>query len=294
MATSKASPTPPLTNGASSGPLHPGQHTNTLQVINVGLPRTGTTSVGAALSILLHGPVVDGGALAWLGSARQQRLLLELIRPCPLRTVVDRTFALYGLARLTEGCVAATDVPFCYFVEELLQLYPRATVVCTRRERESWWQSYKNLWWRIDDLAALGWVSPTLRRFLDIQYGFLFRRTPQAVGITEGEVEVVDGNRDWLYDAHEAYVRRVVPEGQLHFVDVRDGWKPLCDILGLPVPDVEFPRENTRQRMDPFQVVVKRRFIIRGVLLVSVGLGACGGLVYLLRRALGGYAWKLW
>lgn len=292
MTTSKVSLS--LLANQHGGPLEP-QH-NTLQVINCGLPRTGTTSVGQALSILLHGPVVDGGALQWMGSPHEQRLLLDLVHPCPLRTVVDRTFALYTLARLTDGCVAATDVPFCYFVEELLQLYPRATVVCTKRERDSWWQSYKNLWWRIDDLAALGWVSPTLRRFLAFSYGFTARRVPQALGLREEDVVMVEEgkNGDALYDAHEEYVRRVVPEGQLHFVDVRDGWGPLCEILGLPVPAIDFPRENTRQRMDPFQVVVKRRFVIRGVLLVSVGLGACGGLVYLLRRALAGYARKLW
>jgi hypothetical protein len=26
--------------------------------------------------------------------------------------------------------------------------------------------------------------------------------------------------------------------------DIRDGWEPLCNFLGKPVPDVEFPKVN--------------------------------------------------
>ncbi len=41
-----------------------------------------------------------------------------------------------------------------------------------------------------------------------------------------------------------AYVRRVVPEDKLFFFNVRDGWAPLCNILGCPVPNESFPRLN--------------------------------------------------
>ena len=30
---------------------------------------------------------------------------------------------------------------------------------------------------------------------------------------------------------------------------VKDGWKPLCDFLGLPVPSVPFPRVNDTPAM---------------------------------------------
>ena len=33
-----------------------------------------------------------------------------------------------------------------------------------------------------------------------------------------------------------------------HF-KVKQGWKPLCDFLDLPVPDSEFPRVNDTQAM---------------------------------------------
>ncbi|KAH7063278.1 hypothetical protein B0J12DRAFT_562714 [Macrophomina phaseolina] len=265
----------------------------TLKVINCGLPRTGTTSAGTALSIFLGGPVADGGRLAYMGSAGQQRLMLELVQNCLCRTLVDRTFALYCLARLTEGCIAVTDKPFCYFVEELLQLYPHAKVICTRRDQESWWEGYKNLRWRVDDYASVGWVSPTLYRFLAISYGFFWKRVPQAVGLPEDEIRLAIDNQKVLYGAHDKYIRRIVPEGQLHFVNIRDGWKPRCDILQLPVPGVEFPHDSSRGEMSTLHRKTKRRLIIRGALLISLGLGCCGWLLDYFRRALGSRARKL-
>lgn len=46
------------------------------------------------------------------------------------------------------------------------------------------------------------------------------------------------------YDRHIEYLKRVVPEDRLHFIDLNDGWGPLCKILGKDVPDVPFPRLN--------------------------------------------------
>ena len=36
----------------------------------------------------------------------------------------------------------------------------------------------------------------------------------------------------------------MIPASQLLEYDVRDGWKPLCDFLDVPVPNEPFPREN--------------------------------------------------
>jgi hypothetical protein len=39
-------------------------------------------------------------------------------------------------------------------------------------------------------------------------------------------------------------VRRTVPAKQLLIFEVKQGWGPLCDFLGVPVPAGEFPRVN--------------------------------------------------
>lgn len=39
-------------------------------------------------------------------------------------------------------------------------------------------------------------------------------------------------------------VRRSVPKDRLLEFRVQDGWKPLCDFLNMPVPDIPFPHLN--------------------------------------------------
>ena len=49
------------------------------------------------------------------------------------------------LRELLAGYVAVADAPSCYFLEELCRLYPDAVVICTTRDADSWWASYKVL-----------------------------------------------------------------------------------------------------------------------------------------------------
>ncbi len=42
---------------------------------------------------------------------------------------------------------------------------------------------------------------------------------------------------DWTEE-----VKRTVPKERLLVFQAKQGWKPLCEFLGLPVPDGEFPR----------------------------------------------------
>jgi hypothetical protein len=47
--------------------------------------------------------------------------------------------------------------------------------------------------------------------------------------------------------AHNAAVARDVPERRLLVYDVSDGWRPLCDFLGVAPPDEPFPHLNDRE-----------------------------------------------
>ncbi len=44
-------------------------------------------------------------------------------------------------------------------------------------------------------------------------------------------------------------VKRYVPKERLLVFEVKEGWKPLCDFLGVPVPDIPFPRSNDTPTM---------------------------------------------
>jgi hypothetical protein len=47
------------------------------------------------------------------------------------------------------------------------------------------------------------------------------------------------------FQRHNDAVRRGVPEARLLEWRPGDGWEPICERLGLPVPDEHFPVTNT-------------------------------------------------
>jgi hypothetical protein len=51
---------------------------------------------------------------------------------------------------------------------------------------------------------------------------------------------------DRFHSHIEAVKRDIAPE-RLLIYQVSDGWEPLCDFLGLPVPDGTFPQVNSTE-----------------------------------------------
>ena len=47
-----------------------------------------------------------------------------------------------------------------------------------------------------------------------------------------------------LLAEHNRAVQAFLLSEKLLVYEVKDGWKPLCDFLGQPVPDTPFPFEN--------------------------------------------------
>ena len=41
-------------------------------------------------------------------------------------------------------------------------------------------------------------------------------------------------------------MKATIPSRQLLVFQVKDGWAPLCEFLGMDVPDEDFPRTNHR------------------------------------------------
>lgn len=66
-------------------------------------------------------------------------------------------------------------------------------------------------------------------------------------------------------------------EDRLVFFEVKDGWKPLCKVLGKNVPEnIPFPRINDSESIErTAQYYIQRGLVRRGALLavVSVAVG---------------------
>ena len=248
----------------------------------VGLPRTGTASFAAALSLLLDGPVYHSGTQL-LASNDESHILnqLDVLRRTPYESNEDKAFAMKKLKTLTNGYVGVADSPFGQLVAELVELYPDAIVICTIREPEAWAKSMGNL------------VSTSVQSLLRIILWWVpcARHFPEWVEVLNagiwGELYFRPGEgrsydrRTW--DRHVSYLKRVVPEEKLFFCDVRDGWEPLCKALKINVPDaVEFPRINDGAAMDAFA----SKLIVRGLLRWAIAAA--------LLTSLSSIAYQLW
>ena len=190
----------------------------TLRIVGAGLPRTGTSSLRAALEQLLGGPCLHMSALPGhpfeLGAGWDAALDDEPV----------------DWAQLVSGFVAAVDWPASMFWRELWAANPEALVLLSTRDTpETWYRSFNEM---------------------VLYYGRLSAAPDWTGG--RGLVRLLErftGTRDWddmgtlmaAYEAHNAAVRRAVPAAQLLDWQATEGWGPLCAALGLPMPDTAFP-----------------------------------------------------
>ncbi|KAJ9602829.1 hypothetical protein H2200_012609 [Cladophialophora chaetospira] len=252
-----------------------------LQVIGCGMSRTGTASFSEALKILLGGPVYHGGSQIVGAGEQHLRDWIELHKHTPIQYEADRKAALEGLKSILGGYTATTDLPPILFTEELVELFPDAHVICTVRDPEDWWNSVRAITARTDteerDENILRFVLallPTMR------YWYAFNVALKQGRM--GELYYSSGHKHphpGQYQQHMEYVTRVVPRERLKFYDVKDGWGPLCKILGVEVPDVPFPRVNDAKATEQIVMTQVRRGLIAWACLgLSVGLLAFIGI----------------
>jgi len=75
------------------------------------------------------------------------------------------------------------------------------------------------------------------------------------------------------YLEHNSRVKATIPRDQLLVYNVKQGWKPLCEFLGVDVPDVPFPRLNVRSGVIPDMInqsMVGKRVFNELMLIVTV------------------------
>ena len=250
-------------------------------MIGAGFGRTGTASLKTALEILLKSPCYHMSELTNQDSVPQRSYIKNTVRKKnswpstdsvpTLREeylLTDLTLQTYrhseawlhvarsrgdvsaiDLKALFKDCQSTVDFPSCIYYQSLLTLYPSAKIILTSREFNAWHASAKKTihkpqtdlkTWIIRALT-LGrerlhfalmneavWYNPRLfaGRFLEPAF-------------TQGVFE------EWQIECIKS-----VPAEQLLVYDVKQGWEPLCEFLGVEVPDVDFPQWNKAETFE--------------------------------------------
>jgi hypothetical protein len=151
---------------------------------------------------------------------------------------VGKPFTREDWDQLLGNAQAVCDWPSIAFAKELIEAYPEAKVVLTNRDVHSWHAStMKTVYWRVTDpelrwLSHFDWAAsmyqPMLQKFFDTFFKGDFPNKGKEVFLQ-----------------HYEEVRSLVPKERLLEYRVQDGWEPLCEFLGEPVPkDCGFPNVN--------------------------------------------------
>jgi len=190
-----------------------------LKLIGAGLGRTGTASTKAALEMIGAGPCYH-----MVEVFSRPTDIDHWIKAADGKPEWDALFADY------QACV---DYPACTFWKQLAAHYPEAKILLNVRDAERWFESTQ------ETIMSPAFVE----QMRGTKFGELCQRTIWAT--LDGRVH----NREFIIDhfnRHIEDVKRHAPADRLLIFDVKQGWAPLCDFLGAPVPDAPFPRINTR------------------------------------------------
>ncbi len=209
-----------------------------LQVIAVGPPRTGTSSLKVALQSL--------------GFARCMHMDELFNQP----NLVDHWIELFetgktDFATLFAGYQSSADFPGCLAYRELMAHYPEAKFIVNYRDADAWYDS------------MLETVYAFVPRTAEQKQSLLEKgeQDPRYLGIakTLALVEVYLLERHYAgqfadrertiarYHRFFTEVRETIPASRRLDYRLGDGWEPLCSFLGKDVPTESFPFKNKRQ-----------------------------------------------
>ncbi|KAL9537181.1 hypothetical protein MBANPS3_012005 [Mucor bainieri] len=204
-----------------------------LEVIGAGFGRTGTDSLRTALNML-------GYKTHHMKSFREDP---ELNDPDDFYNAYNNR-ELANWDHMYRGYTAAVDWPTTAFWLDLHVKYPKAKIILTVRDSDSWYTSVKN----------------TIASYQQQQSGNQIADHPNHPGskmarmahvtcldgrLKDAEVFSQQDEMKQLFLDHNEEVKRIVPADQLLVIELGEGWDRLCAFLGKDVPHVPYPNANS-------------------------------------------------
>jgi hypothetical protein len=192
-----------------------------LRVIGAGLGRTGTVSLKIALE--------------QLGAGRCYHMLELIANPAHMALWQQAADGRPDWDAIFTGYGATVDYPGCTCWRELSDFYPAAKIVLSVRDPEAWFES----------VQATIFGPDTRETLASAQFA--------TVAILMNRVHPQRYDRAAMVAAFEIHTKAVIdaiPKERLLVYRIEQGWKPLCEFLGVPVPDTPFPRANARAEIN--------------------------------------------
>lgn len=190
-----------------------------LKIIGAGMGRTGTASLKVALEALGIGPCYHMSDV--------------LKNPASIQGWIDAAEGNPDWDAIFNGYAATVDNPGCNYWSELAAHYPDAKVILTTRDAHKWFES----------------TNETIH---SAQFARFMKNSPFGKMIQKTLWDKMENrmqDREYMvefFNRRTAQIIASIPAERLLVYQLSDGWDPLCEFLEVPVPDMEFPRINSR------------------------------------------------
>ena len=217
----------------------------TPEVIGAGFGRTGTMSLKVALEELGVGPCYH--MIELFGHPEH----VELWDAASGGKPVD-------WEELFGGYRSAKDWPACSFYRELIERYPDAKVILTVRDPGRWYEStYDTIYEmrRVISSPIFRLAAPfraDLSRAAQMNDRLIWQNT--FGGSLEDRQHAIE-----VFERHNEEVKEHVAPDKLLVYEVKQGWGPLCEFLGIEIPDKPFPHLNDA---DTFRRTIRMRLAL--------------------------------
>lgn len=203
----------------------------TVKVIGVGVGRTGTLSLKAALEQLGFGPCFHGRHVL------DHPDRLPMWEAAAMGKVVD-------WQAIFDGYPSSVDWPGAAFWRQLITTFPDAKVILTVRDAEGWYTSVSNTIFR---MFGYGPADERVTEAREVVPGLDVFTAFHRKMIWDGFFAGRFADKDYaikVYEEHNAAVLSEVPADRLLVISPGAGWEPLCEFLGAPVPTDPYPHLN--------------------------------------------------
>ena len=202
-----------------------------MKLIGVGFGRTGTMSLKGALEQLGANPCFHMIDLI-MGENKERDLP-------KWQKVADGEQV--DWEDVLDGWEATVDWPGCTRWREVVAAFPDAPVLLNYRDFDGFYKSCQNTILAVKQAAMAGGLEQDANR--EPPSPVLWEVIEKLIwqGDFQGRFEDKEWVRQMYYDRIET-IKQEVPSDRLIVWELgKDGWEPLADALGVPVPDEPFP-----------------------------------------------------
>ena len=228
-----------------------------MKVICAGWGRTGTRSLKYALQHLTLRPSYHMQNI--LLNKNDARLWHDLI-------FNNNNNNEFNWETIFKGYGACLDFPSCNYYKELMEFYPDAKIILTIRDDENWIKSWNVLNNQVLNSFTFKFLAKIPYTSFKLQKDIHNKMILGDNGAFKGEK--TDKAIKQRFNEWNQSVIDYVPKDRLLIYQVKDGWKPICDFLDKPIPNIPFPYKNKTKNMGHMSRFINIMFII--IVIISI------------------------